>query len=157
MLPYIRVKKLIITRAGELLELAAQRSNCECGCKRGDQNVQARAAAQHHHPPQEGDRNCGSVSQSRNFSLVFFLWVNLSSPIAFCLLDRLQRIELSFLLGLKRLTKELSTPSASACHWLIRRVLSELSWRNDEVLGVFWSILDFEQKQFSEKLVELHI
>lgn len=44
----------------------------ECGCKRGDQNVQARAADQHHHPPQEGDHNCGSVSQPRNFSFFFF-------------------------------------------------------------------------------------
>lgn len=74
MLPYIRVKKLIITRAGELLQLAAQLSNCERGCKRGDQNVQARAADQHHHPPQEGDCNCESVSQSRNFSFFFFFF-----------------------------------------------------------------------------------
>lgn len=74
----------------------------------------------------------GEVPSTRGAELSCSLEVNLNSPIAFCLLDRLQRREL-FLLALTRLTKELSASSAAACHWLTRSLVRA-------VLKRFWSI-----------------
>lgn len=57
----------------------------------------------------------GEVPSTRGAELSCSLEVNLNSPNAFQLLDRLQRRELLFLLALTRLTKELYLKFGQNC------------------------------------------